>query len=439
MARLRVLIVGAGIAGNALAYWLAKQHHTVTVIERHHCLRVNGLQLDLRGHGIEVMRLMGLEEAVRAKCVPEEGMGLVDTTGKKRAFFPANRSGKGAQTITSEFEIMRGDLCQLLADAAELEGAKYQFSTGIEGYMEKGRNVEVKLTDGSMLEVDLLVGCDGSSSKVRRLMSGGGNLPRGGEDAALVELPERIAYFTMKEPIQEGEKFEGWGCAFPGPGKRVILIRRHKPDLVQVYLLANEPPGSNGPLSKVKRGDVKAEKAAFVELFRDCGWRAPDAVKALETAAEDFYCQHTGAVKLNSWSRGHVTLVGDAGYACPPDGFGTSMAMVGAYVLGGEINRAYLNKGENDNSAEPESRNIVSDALRAYEDTFGPCMKPIVKGYSAEPGIFEKIPWTPFTLGVATNAFSIASYLRLDKLAVKFMPNEKGNWKLPSYGGLEKV
>lgn len=141
-------------------------------------------------------------------------------------------------------------------------------------------------------------------------------------------------------------------------------------------------------------------------------------------------------MKLDSWSRGHVTLVGDAGYGCPPDGFGTSMAMVGAYVLGGEINRAYRNIGGDDTSSEVGDRDILSDALRAYEDTFGPCMKSILKGYSGEPGIFDKIPWTPFTISLACNAFSIASYLRLDKLAMRFMPGEKGDWKLPDYSDL---
>ncbi|KIW21658.1 hypothetical protein PV08_02238 [Exophiala spinifera] len=426
MACLRVLIVGAGISGNALAYWLAKQKHTVTVIERHHCLRVNGLQLDLRGLGIEVMKLMGLEEAVRAKCVPEEGMGLVDPTGRKRAFFPANRSGAGAQSITSEFEIMRGDLCQLLTVAAVSKGVKYRFSTGVEAYMEKGSTVEVRLTDGSTQEVDLLVGCDGNASKVRRLMSGGGSLRGGEQDPALVMLPEKIAYYTMDEPMQKNEKYEAWGCVFPGPGKRVMATRRHNSDRIQMYLFVKDP--SNGPLSNVKRGDTQEEKAAFIKLFRGCGWRAADAVRALETAAEDFYCQHTGVVKLDSWSRGHVTLVGDAGYGCPPDGFGTSMALVGAYVLAGEINRAQDTKAG--------GRDMLAVALKAYEETFGPCMKPIVKTYSAQASIFDRIPWTPFTLGLVTNALSIASYLRLDKLALKLMPNERGGWKLPRYEGL---
>ena len=46
---MKVLISGAGIAGNAIAFWLSKLGHTVTVIERFPSLRATGLQLDLRG------------------------------------------------------------------------------------------------------------------------------------------------------------------------------------------------------------------------------------------------------------------------------------------------------------------------------------------------------------------------------------------------------
>ncbi|EXM13488.1 FAD/NADP-binding domain superfamily [Fusarium oxysporum f. sp. vasinfectum] len=78
MAQLKVLICGAGIAGQALAFWLSKIDVDVTIIERFPGLRFMGLQLDLWGPGIEVMKRMGLEEAFREQTVQEQGLEAFD-------------------------------------------------------------------------------------------------------------------------------------------------------------------------------------------------------------------------------------------------------------------------------------------------------------------------------------------------------------------------
>ena len=99
MAGLRILISGGGVSGNALAFWLSKIGHHVTVIERFPSLRDTGLQIDLRGHGIQVLRHMGLEQSYRALSPPEQGLQMVDSSGRPRAYFPANKSGRGVQSF----------------------------------------------------------------------------------------------------------------------------------------------------------------------------------------------------------------------------------------------------------------------------------------------------------------------------------------------------
>lgn len=159
---MKVLISGAGITGNALAFWLSKLGHDVTVVERFANLRATGLQIDLRGHGIEVMKRMGLEQAFRSKSAPEQGVQLVDKSGKRRAYFPANKSGSGPQSFTTDWEIMRGDLCNLIYDETESR-TKYIFGTSIESVEEKNgsASVEVRFKDGKTDHYDLLVGADG--------------------------------------------------------------------------------------------------------------------------------------------------------------------------------------------------------------------------------------------------------------------------------------
>lgn len=152
MARLKILIVGGGIAGNALAFWLSKTNHDVTVVERYPDLRVTGLQVDLRGPGIEVLKRMGLDEEFRSHAAKEQGMQVVSSSGREWAYFPANKSGKGAQSFTSDYEIMRGDLTRMLYRASN---AKFVFGTSVERYQDNGDFVEVVFSDGTTQQFDL--------------------------------------------------------------------------------------------------------------------------------------------------------------------------------------------------------------------------------------------------------------------------------------------
>src|SRR4051794_28466376 len=99
---LRVLIAGGGVAGQALAFWLTRGGHRVTVVERFPVLRAAGAQVDLRGQGIEAVRRMGLLGAVRDELVDEAGVAFVDASGRTKATIMANTSGRGRQTLTSE-------------------------------------------------------------------------------------------------------------------------------------------------------------------------------------------------------------------------------------------------------------------------------------------------------------------------------------------------
>lgn len=152
---MRILISGGGIAGNALAFWLSKIGHDITVVEWFPSLRDTGLQLDLRGHGIEVMKRMGLEEAFKAQVAPETGVQLVDKSGRRRAYFPSTAPGEGVQNFSTEFEMMRGTMCRILHDAAAGNGAKFIFGTSVKSLEDKGSSVAVQFPDGKTDSFDL--------------------------------------------------------------------------------------------------------------------------------------------------------------------------------------------------------------------------------------------------------------------------------------------
>ena len=92
-------------------------------------------------------------------------------------------------------------------------------------------------------------------------------------------------------------------------------------------------------LAEAARLDTKTQKSLVRELFDDAGWETLRVLAGMD-ASPDFYLQTNAQVKMDQWSHGRPALIGDAGY-CPSlvSGMGTTLAIVGAYVLAGEIAR----------------------------------------------------------------------------------------------------
>lgn len=170
MAPLKVLICGGGCAGPALAFWLIRLGHQVTIVERFPALRATGAQIDFREQGIATLKLMGIIDEIRAKLVDEAGVAFVDTNGKILGTVLANTSGKGAQSITSEFEIMRGDVVRILYDATK-EDVKYIFNTTVEKFEQNDKSVLAHFSDGTSDTFDILVGADGQGSRIRKAIA----------------------------------------------------------------------------------------------------------------------------------------------------------------------------------------------------------------------------------------------------------------------------
>jgi 2-polyprenyl-6-methoxyphenol hydroxylase-like FAD-dependent oxidoreductase len=443
---MRVLINGGGIAGNALAFWLSKLGHDVTVVERFPGLRATGLQVDLRGYGIEVMKRyvvdfitqksrcirygsalgrswlirrhsMGIEQAFRSKLAPEQGIQIVDKSGKRQAFFPVNRSGKGMQNFTTEFEIMRGDLCRLLYDTAKSR-VKYVFSRSVENFEEKRNLLEVRFTDGTTDQFDLLVGADGQYSQIRRLMLGADT-----PDALHPLNGLYVAYFTMPRAIQESEDYIA--TSYIAPGRRGIMTRRHNPHEIQVYLGCTT---DSEKLKNARRGDITKEKETLAEIFEGAGWQTEEIVNSM-MKADDFYCERLGLVKLKFWTKGHVALVGDAAY-CPTanTGMGTTSGIVGAYILAGEIGRHCANPNGEDGDIKADTIDGLAKAFKAYEEKFRPFMDQVQKGVSEN----TSYPSSAFSIAVMNRLLGIASFLKINVGKWMLKEDVKG-WNLPDY------
>ncbi|KAI4868935.1 putative monooxygenase [Hypoxylon rubiginosum] len=428
MAPLKVLIAGAGVAGPALAFWLARIGCETTVIERSSTIRDSGHQVDLRGQGIVVMRLMGIEDVVRAALCSEPGMRFVDHRGRSQAFIAANKTGKGTQSATSEFEIMRGDLVDILYEATRnLKGVKYIFDSHIKDFTQDegspGGKVHVTFADGSQDDYDILVGAEGIGSKTRKIMLGP-EFPDPRHD-----LGAHIAYYTA--PSQEGDSNDWVTCLIPG--KKFLMTRKDKPENIRVYLATR---GNCEALHAAKT--LAEQKAAWVELFKGSeGAQLDRFLKALSESpmADDLYSQHMTQIRLpeGAWSRGRVVLLGDAAYCPTPfgGGVGTTAALIGAYVLAGELAKRWKANGESLDTSGVEA------AGKEYERLVRPFITSEQKGH----GWFLKaiLPETKLIVWIFHTVVWIIVSLRIDRLLQNLLtPEESHKLEYPDYFGLQE-
>jgi 2-polyprenyl-6-methoxyphenol hydroxylase-like FAD-dependent oxidoreductase len=313
-----VLISGAGIAGPALAYWLSRSGHDVTVVERAGVVRPGGQAVDLRGAGRTVVERMGVMDRVRSVALDQRGIAWVDGRGRITARMPVGAfAGEG---IISEIEVLRDDLAHVLHDATQAR-VEYVFGDTVTDLRQYDDGVDVTFENAPPRRFGLVIGADGLYSPIRRLVFG---------DAGLHPLGCAMAWFSAP-PTDLG----GWYLMHNAPGGRVASLRPGRtPQASKAGLGLRVDPRTALPR------DPDGQRALLRRAFAGVGWKAPMLVDAMATAP-DFAFTAVAQVRLPRWSRGRVALVGDAA-ACPTPltGLGTSVALVQAYVLAGELARA---------------------------------------------------------------------------------------------------
>ncbi|MBX7434012.1 FAD-dependent monooxygenase [Mycobacterium sp. Y57] len=322
-----VLISGAGIAGPALGYWLNRNGFRVIIVEIAPGIRPGGQTVDLRGLGGDVVERMGLIDEMRALSLDQRGAAWVRSDGSRRAEMPVTAFGGNGPV--SKLEILRGDLVQVLYEATRGD-VDYRFDTAITALDEQEDAVVATLTDGSKVTADLVVGADGPHSAVRRLVFGP-------EEQFVKPIGGYNAWFSAPDTVG----LDGWYLLYQAPGGLNASMRpSHDPAIAKAGLAFQSEPLT------YDRRDLDEQRQILVERFAGAGWHC-DALLAAAQEADDFYFDAFAQVHMPSWSAGRVALVGDAGYcASPLSGMGTSLALVGTYVLAGELGPAdELNTG----------------------------------------------------------------------------------------------
>jgi 2-polyprenyl-6-methoxyphenol hydroxylase-like FAD-dependent oxidoreductase len=410
MSTLKVLICGGGCAGPALALSLSRAGHDVTVIERFPSIRASGAQIDLRGQGIEAARRLGILDAIRERRVDEDGVSFVDSKGRIRGTVLANKSGKGAQSLTSEYEIMRGDLVRVLYEATH-DKVNYVFGKTVERFEQNDHGVTAYFSDGLSDMFDLLIGADGQGSRIRKAI-----LPADALDPYR-RLGVHIAYWFIPRIATDDTIMR----AYFASGGRMIFRRSHSPTETQVYFFLRD---DQNEASSIHRASVKEQKEFWTRKFRSAGWQTGRFLEGLETT-DNFYCQEVVQVRCETWHKAadggnRVVLLGDAAYCPSPfSGLGTTAAFVGAYVLAGEISK---------------HRGDLPEALAQYEKVMRPFITEI---QNVNPRTWKlSMPRSELGVSILYFILRLVSFLRLPTLLSRFSRENKGGWKLPEYPSL---
>ena len=405
MSSLRILIAGAGIAGPTLAFWLARAGAHVTIVERAPALRAVGQNVDIRGAGLEVIRRMGLGDTIRKNTTNEEGFAFVDANNRIRAQFGIDPSGK-RQGFTSDTEILRGILAKILYDTTK-EKVRYIFDDCIDSIEDTDDNKRVRVTFANTTprrDFDLLIAADGLGSPTRSLI-----FPNS-QKSCIRSLNQHISYFSIPYRASDGA-LARW---YNAPGRRCILTRPSNTGKTMVFLSIM---GASDNLRNYSRLTQEEQKALMHDLFADAGWEASRVLAGMDEA-DDFYMQSNAQVKLNSWSRGRMGVIGDAAYCPSPiSGMGTSVAIVGAYVLAGEISKHGAS---------------YRKAFEGYENIMRPFVTKAQKLPPGAPAIAN--PETAWGIGVLNGVLGFVSWSGLPGLLGRFAgPSAVDGILLPEY------
>jgi len=308
----KVLISGASIAGFSAAWWMNKIGYQVTVVELANEPRVAGGAVNIEGNAIEAAKRMGIFEQLKANRLNVE---LIEF--------------KNAENITEGSMVIPGEITELPDDEIEIErdkfiGILYEdlkkdvefiFNNNVTNLTEAEAHITVAFKNGPERSFDIVLGCDGSHSGVRKIWFG--------PEQDYAHFLQAYFSITIINKLLVKQKTMQM---FNVPDKGVMLnAYKNKTDIIFCFYSEDEIP--------YDYRNNEQQRNIILNQFNGMGWRAPELLEEIKLS-EDFYFDKFCQIKMPSWTKGRVALVGDAGYcASPAAGRGASLSVIGAAAL----------------------------------------------------------------------------------------------------------
>jgi 2-polyprenyl-6-methoxyphenol hydroxylase-like FAD-dependent oxidoreductase len=336
-----VLISGASFAGLTAAWWMNKLGYSVTVVEIAKLLRKGGTPVNIRDGVIDVVRRMNLLERIKSESLPPRPMTFLDAHGSP---LPLALS-QAEEEPEEEYEIERDALLDMLFGEVR-DHAEFLFADSISGLEESADKVAVTFASGKQRSFSLVLGCDGTHSAVRRMCFGE-------ESSFLLFLQCYFSLTIVNKLLIEENTSRMLNVA----GKAVMLNAYNgKTDIAFCFSSEKE--------IDYDRRNMDEQKRMIRENFEDGGWRTRELLDEI-SRCEDFYFDKLCQVRMRSWTKVRVALVGDAGYCpSPAAGMGGSVAILGAAALADALRE------------HPED---LKAAFQTYDNSFRPTVEAIQK------------------------------------------------------------
>jgi 2-polyprenyl-6-methoxyphenol hydroxylase-like FAD-dependent oxidoreductase len=315
-----VLISGAGIAGPSLAWWLLQGGHRVTIVEKAPRFRPGGYVIDFWGKGYDLAERMGLLPRLESVGYQVREVRFVGEHGRRRGGFDVSVLDRA--THGRFISLPRGGLSRAIFEAVE-DRCETMFGHQIVE-LETARNgTVVGFQRGEQRPFDLVVGAEGIHSSTRELVFGP-------EQRFERFLGYNFAAFTVHDYLQRDPDVY---LMYGEPGRQAARFTLHG-DASLILLIWRDPEGTPIP------DDEAEQKARIRKRFAGMGWEVPAFLEGLATA-DDLYLDRVSQIRMERWHKDSVVLLGDAAFA--PSflaGQGSALAMIGGYVLAGELKRA---------------------------------------------------------------------------------------------------
>ncbi|SPT58151.1 FAD-dependent oxidoreductase [Actinomadura madurae] len=291
---MKVLIVGGGTAGSALAIPLARGGVSVDVAEIAAGPVGSGSGITLQGNALRVLRDLGVWERVEAAGYGFDMLGLRAPDGSLIAEIPGARTG--GPDLPATVGMNRPELAAILAEAVRDAGARVRYGLTVSALEEGGAGITAHLSDGSSGAYDLVVGADGIRSAVRRLIG-------------IHVEPEPAGMGIWRIHTSRPKSVERTDLIYGGP----CFIAGYcptGPGTMYAYLVEKARPRESSKEAD-KASHMRALAAGYGGVWDEIrtGITDPDRIN---------YTWFESLLVPRPWNRGRVVLIGDAAHACPP-------------------------------------------------------------------------------------------------------------------------